>query len=173
MRTIEENKILCERMPYLIPHNAWTGTISRDYDCSYIMGDSDLPPGWQKLFLQMCEDIRQPLIEVGRLDKFRFTQVKEKYNTLRAYNNGAPKEVQDIIDKYEYISQFVCQKCGKPATKETRGWLASFCDTCYQDNDVESIEFNPIIRILGYKDGEKYERTLDCSDEWRRLYDQK
>lgn len=174
MRTIEENKRLCERMPYLIPRNYYTDKIPEDYDYSYILGDSELPSGWSKLFLNMCEDIRQPLIDVGRLDKFKFEQVKEKYNTLRAYNNGAPKEVQDIIDKYEYISQFVCQKCGRPATKETQGWVASFCDECYPDDDIlESIKFEPIIHIFGYKNGERYERTLDCSDEWRRLYGQK
>lgn len=170
--TINElNKDLCSRMPYLIPRNVWTDKIPNGYNYEYIRGDRELPIGWIKLFLQMCEDIRQPLIDADYLDRFRFSQIKEKYNTMCCYNFGAPETVYDIVTKYEYMSQFVCQKCGRPATKETRGWLASFCDTCYQDNDVESIEFNPIIRILGYKNGEKYERTLDCSKEWRRLYD--
>lgn len=172
MEQIEVNKYLCERYPYLIPRNERTDEIPEDYDYSYIHGDGELPPGWNKLFLNMCEDIRQPLIDANYIDDFRFSQIKEKYNHMCCYYFGAPQTVNDIINKYEYMSQFVCQDCGKPATKETQGWLASFCDGCHPDDDhTRPIKFEPIVHIFGYKNGEKYERVMDCSEEWRKLYE--
>ena len=162
-------KELCERMSYLIPRNVWTGEIVKDYDYSYINGEYDLPNGWHRLFLQMCEDIRGPLIKAGCLDKFRFSQIKEKYGTMRCYNFGAPKEVDDIISKYEYISQFICQKCGKPATWETSGWIASYCDDCIGETQDAPIKFKSTYNIETYSNGEISTRTIDVSDEWNRL----
>lgn len=170
---IEGNKALCKEMPYLIPRNVFTDKISDEYDYSYIRGDYELPRGWHKLFIQMCKDIRQPLIDAEYLDKFRFSQIKEKYGTMRCYTFGAPKAVQDIIDKYTYISEYVCENCGKPATVRTSGWISSYCDDCARielEGDADNIVFKPVFVILGRNnDGEEYERAVDCSDEWRRL----
>ena len=127
MSNIEENKRLVERYPYLQPRNVWTDKIPDDYDYSWTRAD-DIEDGWRELFLQMCEEIREPLIEADYLDKFRFTQIKEKYGTMRAYTFGAPRTVFDIINKYEEMSARICIKCGKPATKISRGWISPWCD---------------------------------------------
>ena len=173
MNTIEQNKMLCERYPFLLPRNLWTDEVNEDYDYSYIRGIEELPIGWRKLFLQMCEDIRQPLIDADYLDKFRFSQIKEKYNRMCCYNFGAPEHVYDIIMKYEYISQFICQRCGKPATYETTGWYTSYCDECIEDvckKHAVPIEFNPVYRDERYQDSKKTIIETDVSDIWNRLY---
>lgn len=163
--TQEERKKLCEEMPYLIPRNDWTGELLEDYDYSYINGEHDLPSGWFDFFLQMCRDIREPLIKDNCLDKFRFTQIKEKYNTMRCYNFGASREVLDIIDKYEYASTYLCQKCGKKATKETQGWFASYCDDCCSSNwKTEPIEYNPIAHYRRFSTEGTKDFYVDCSD---------
>lgn len=168
---INRNKELCERMPYLVPRNVWTGKIVENYDYSYIEGEYELPSGWLKLFLMCMEDIRQPLVDSNYLNEFRFSQIKEKYNTMRLYNFGASKEVHDIISKYEYISQFVCQKCGKPATKETIGWITSYCDDCIPKGyKYEEIKFEPVMHITRFSKEGNVEEHIDCSDIWRRLY---
>lgn len=130
--TKEETKKLVERYPYLLPYNVWTGKVPEEYDYSYTF-PLEIPDGWMKLFLQMCEDIRQPLIDAGRIDDFRFLQVKEKYNHLTVYFNGAPDEVCEIIDKYSTMSRYVCTRCGKPAVYETLGYIASYCEDCWKD----------------------------------------
>lgn len=168
----EQNKKLIERYPFLLPRNVWTDEVSKDYDYSYIRGQYELPNGWWKLFLQMCEDIRQPLIDVNYLDKFRFSQIKEKYNTMRCYNFGAPEEVCNIIRKYEQIARYVCTKCGKPAVYETQGYYASFCEDCFKNyvrhQKVEPIKFKPYFKISGYKNGEHYEKIISFENEWNR-----
>lgn len=163
-------KELTKQYPYLIPRNVWTDKIVEDYD--YVVGEHDLPEGWFNLFLMMCEDIRQPLIDADYLDKFRFSDVKEKYNNMRCYNFGAPKKVQKIIDKYEYMSQFICTKCGKIATKETAGYILSYCDECFDTLKFQPTTF-PIepkfhYYITTYDSTGRHRRKISFKREWNK-----
>ena len=169
--TQEEIKQLVERYPYLLPRNVWTDRVPEDYNYTYMIG-LELPDGWRKLFFQMCEDIRQPLIDTDYLNEFRFSQVKEKYNRMECYNFGAPEVVQEIIDKYSVMAGYVCTRCGKPATCETQGYFASFCDDCWKDaarhEHIEWIKFKPYYSVMGFANGERYEKTISFEDEWNR-----
>lgn len=173
--TQEEIKKLVERYPYLLPRNVFTDELPEDYDYTYINGIGEIPKGWEKLFLQMCEDIRQPLINADYLDKFRFTQIKEKYNRMECYNYGAPEKVHEIIDKYSVMASYVCTVCGKPATCETQGYFESFCDDCWKDlarhRNIEWLKFKPYYKVSGFKNGEHYEKTISFEDEWNRYLD--
>ena len=170
--TKEENKKLIERYPFLLPRNVWTDKVPEGYDYSYIRGIGEIPKGWERLFLQMCEDIRQPLIDANYLEDFRFSQIKEKYNIMKCYHVGGPNEVWDIISKYEHMARYVCTCCGKPATCETQEYLASFCDDCCKDfvrhEQIEWIEFKPYYREAGFAYGEHYEKIVSFEDEWNR-----
>lgn len=167
-------KALIEEYPYLQPRSMVTGRIHPDYDYQYIVGECDLPTGWLQLFFQLCEDIRGPLEKVGDLDKFRFTQVKEKFGQMRLYTNGATREVLNILDKYEFLSQQVCSVCGKPATVMTSGWICPYCSehvrgTMENVDDSELIEIKTsYIRKTWTPDGAKEETIIDCADEWNR-----
>lgn len=168
----QRNKELIERYPYLLPRDAWTGEVIEDYDYTWIE-DCELPYGWRRLFLQMCEDIRQPLIDADYLDKFRFSQVKEKYNRMECYTLGAPEAVHDIISKYTMMACYVCSRCGKPATFETDGYVASYCDDCWQDFAKQWkgrwLNFKPYYTVCGFsKDGSWREKTISFEDEWNR-----
>ena len=163
---------LINKYPYAFAHNAWTGEMCYDREGFPYLESDSLPKGWYNLFWQCMEDIREPLEKAGLLDKFYFTQVKEKYGSMRLYNNGTTKEVMDILSQYEYLSQFVCETCGKPATITTRGWILNLCDECgnkYQDADKID-DFNLILKRTTYsKDGDTTEE-FDLTDKWNRLY---
>ena len=167
----EQNKALVEHYPFLLPRNVWTDEILENYDYSYVRG-AELPEGWRLLFLQMCEDIRQPLIDANYLDKFRFSQIKEKYNTMRLYHCGAPEAVDEILRKYEVMASYICTRCGQPATIESQGYVASYCDKCWEKVGKyyhgEPIEFKASYTITGFKDGEKYTKTISFENEWNR-----
>jgi hypothetical protein len=169
--TREEIKNLVERYPYLLSRNVWTDKVPEDYNYTYIRG-LELPKGWYKLFFQLCEDIRQPLIDAGYLEKFRFSQIKEKYNRMECYNFGAPDEVHEIIDKYSVMAKYVCTVCGKPAVYETSGYIASYCDYCWRDlarhEKGDWLHFKSQYKITGWKNGETYEKTISFEDEWNR-----
>ena len=164
----DENRKLCERFPFLVPWNRFSGKLITEcmngekgyfpgnpddipeYDWSYTELD-DLPSGWRKAFgLQMCEEIRDALIEDGDLNRWRMVQVKEKYGSARIYDNGHKRDsrIPDIIDKYERMSERICIVCGRPATRITTGWICPYCDDCCPD-----IQWIPAAEYFGEDEG--------------------
>lgn len=161
------NKELCDRYPFLIPFNRFSGmrltdpqaqeggfwpcspeSIPDPYDYESTELD-DMPVGWRKAFgEQMCEEIRNALLECGgeeALDKYRVTQIKEKYGYLQWYDSNGFREVDKIIRKYERISRFTCINCGEPATKISLGWISPYCDKCAKELSSEGfVMFQPI-----------------------------
>ena len=87
--------------------------------------------GWRRAFgIQFCKDLKKQLKKEGSLYKFRIIQLKEKWGLLRVYHNGSD-EIETIMEKYEEISKKYCIRCGKPATKVTKGWISYYCDSCF------------------------------------------
>lgn len=148
-------KELKKRYPFLIPRNSWTGEI-----CQRESGDSeewyenwteldDMPDGWRTAFgEQMCEEIREALLKAGgeqALDHYRIVQIKEKWGCLCWYDANTNDNIQRIISKYEKISAKTCIRCGKQATKISRGWISPFCDDCANElSKNEYMSFRPI-----------------------------
>lgn len=120
-------------MPYIYLKDYETGEINSSYTWFEM---NELPNGWQDLFKQLCEEIREPLERAGLLNDFYFVQVKEKFNELRCYVHNSNDEVDKILDKYESIACKYCTCCGKPATKITTGYIASYCDDCVEKNNI-------------------------------------
>jgi hypothetical protein len=168
-------KEICEEFPFLIPKR--NGKVVPDYDYTYLW--LEIPAGWYNLFLQMCGDIKPILEKYDMLDSFEFVQVKEKYNGLRCYHNLdyqnvlACKEIEHIINKYEYMAQFVCTRCGDIATcVMNKGWISSYCDECIGDlkhlDVLSEIEFEPYYIQLNFDNEERIKVKVSFEDEWNR-----
>ena len=168
---IEDEKLIVAEFPFLRTRNI-DGTINMDakFPLMYL----EIPDGWNRLFLQMCEDIKPILKKEGLLETFYFVQVKEKYNRLICYHSGAPEEVDDIIQKYEVMASYICTKCGRPAIYETKGYIASFCEDCWKEIETkihdkcELLEFKPYFKVTGFSKNEHYEKTISFKKEWNR-----
>lgn len=148
--TKDANKKLVERFPFLIPRNAWSGKKITDgagfwpgapdkipeYDYEYTALDY-MPTGWRKAFgEQMCQEIMDELVKENIVDEYYPVQVKEKYGFLRWYTNFSTKELDNIVRKYEDLSEKTCIICGAPATKYTVGWISPYCDKCASKYDT-------------------------------------
>lgn len=142
MASIEKNKELIEKYPWLLPHNRWTDEVDEKYDYSYTELDA-MPDGWRIAFgEEMCEEIQQALNELGeQANTFRIMQIKEKYGSLRFYTNWYTSKISNIINKYEQISRYTCIKCGAPATKVATDWISPWCDKCADDTCVPIEEY--------------------------------
>lgn len=147
--TKRANRELCEKYPFLIPHN----TLSNKYvteatDGGYWLSEPDtipeydweytkldeMPEGWRKAFgEQMCAEIMEALEADGLLDRYRVDQIKEKWAVLRWYDHDGSDKVDEIRGKYEELSERTCMKCGAPATKYSVGWYAPWCDKCAEE----------------------------------------
>lgn len=150
------NRELCERFPFLIPSNRFSGKRiteadeggywpgAPEYIPEYDYEDTELdnmPDGWRKAFgEQMCQEIMDELVANDMVDTYRIVQIKEKYGGLRWYDDGFTKKGHEIIDNYERLSYKTCIRCGKPATRMTRGWIMPFCDDCCPEVTYDLIE---------------------------------
>ena len=145
----ERNRKLCEKYPFLIPSNRWSGIrITEAGGGGYWPGDpeeipeydyeftelDDMPKGWRIAFgEQMCEEIREALLKHGgeeALSRYRVAQIKEKFGALRWYDFNGNEDTDAVINKYEAISERTCIRCGKPATQISTGWISPWCDEC-------------------------------------------
>lgn len=166
-------KALIEEYPYLLPRDYTTDEVVENFDYEFVNGEYDLPAGWFELFLQCCEDIKQPLMTSGHLDKFRFIQIKEKYGCMRIYTNGVSNEIHNILAKYEFLSSKVCCVCGNPAAVQANDWISSYCFE-HANNYVENkdnytaIDTNVFYTQKVLSTGGLTDVTVDCSDEWKR-----
>ena len=145
--TKEQRKKLTELYPFLIPRNVFTDEIPENYDYDYIRGEGEIPFGWRRLFFMYCKKIRPILSEYNLLDNYRFNQLKEKYGTLRIYDNAAPAKIHILNSLYSCFANYICQRCGQFANFETSGWVESICENCYTKeniNNYDSAYSNPL-----------------------------
>ena len=84
--------------------------------------------GWYDLIDRTCEKIQRILN--GR--NLRFTQIKEKFGSLRIYTQPYIEEIDDIIDKAEDESFEICENCGTTNNVITTnyGWVYTRCNNC-------------------------------------------
>ena len=151
------NKNLCEKYPFLVPRNRFSGKVVDDYDYSYTELDA-MPEGWRFAFGEkICEEIMQELNKIEN-EKVRFSyrivQIKEKFGYLRWYTNWSTIGLDNIIRKYEQISERTCIKCGAAATKISNGWISPYCDGCAKSLGIDS--FVPVDKYFkgAYEDEE-------------------
>lgn len=112
-------------------------TLIKKYPWLAIREDDDsvtwldiMPPGWRKAFgLQMVKDIQKALDREPKQlrDSFQITDVKEKFGSLRVYSVPYIEGVEEMIDKYNNMSQHFCCYCGKCLDKPT---FMPLCDAC-------------------------------------------
>ena len=156
----------------------WTGLPIEDWDYTYINGVGDLPVGWERLFLLYCKNIRSELEKFNFVDKFSFSQIKEKYGSMRLYNNGYPKDsrISELEYIYEHLSTYICEDCGKPAKYETPGWITELCENCYKKSHSIQYQENKdkhklprkhyYVKIMGFRDGKRYTKRYDSKPYW-------
>lgn len=128
----KKNRCLCQRYPFLLPRNVWTGKVVENYNYTWTEADCFEPGWWKRFGIPLCEDLREVLLKYDYLEKFRFSQIKEKYGSLCLYDFGAPKEWNEHLYAWEYISEHTCVRCGAfPVKMRDDGWVSPYCDSCF------------------------------------------
>ena len=106
-----------------------------------------MPNGWRKRFgIQFCKELKEAINKsnVKTYKKnFRILQIKEKWGKFQVYVSSYTPEVDRVIKKYEYLSQYVCIECGEDATKKTLGWISPYCEKHLPENQVWAY-INPV-----------------------------
>jgi len=116
MITLDE---LARKHPWMVRPNNYAG---RD---PYTMFGVECGEGWYDLLDKLMTEIES--VCPGGVC---ISQIKEKFGGLRFYVDGAPREVFDIIDKYEALSEKTCESCGGPGKQTDDGWIVTLCEKC-------------------------------------------
>ena len=173
------NKKLIKEYPFLLPIYNEYGFPENNYKYDYTILD-DLPVGWRKAFgILMLDELKEELIKHNILHKYRVLQVKEKYGGLRWYVSGYPHEskVNEIIKKYEIISENVCIKCGKPDVPMVNaGWISPYCKKCWWNKELydgftknSRTSIKEEYKFSFYKDGKWNDETIDIKETVEKI----
>ena len=173
--TADQIKELVNKYPYLAPHNSWTGELVEDYDYTYTEADC-LPAGWHKLFYLLAKELRSHLERSGVLYTWYFTEIKEKYGSMRVYISSIPTSAEHLIDLYEYFSEQICCACGKPSTRETAGWISYTCEQCLPEHSVSTeVKHKKVLTLKSYHPDKRVDTVCyslrPLKQKWNKLKD--
>jgi len=86
--------------------------------------------GWHDLIRKASVIIEAEIMKLPEEEriKYRATQVKEKFGTLRFYMSASTPEMDKAIDEAEYASARTCETCGKKGNlMSSSGWVSCVC----------------------------------------------
>jgi hypothetical protein len=105
-----------------------------------LMFGCEFSDGWQQIIYFACQlidshkkHIAQSDYEQARKDNvaaFRWSQIKEKYGTLRLYHYGGDEFISGVIAMAERMSSVTCEVCGSPGELSGGGWVRTLCADC-------------------------------------------
>ena len=129
------NYFLIKKYPFIECRNVWNNSkIDHKYEYTWL---DDLPKGWRKRFGEdICKDLKSLFTQIDSIDfsdKYKITQIKEKYGQLRWYDTGVPtvisEQYDEVMQKYEELSEHTCTVCGKSGYIDYNDyWLEPLCD---------------------------------------------
>lgn len=88
--------------------------------------------GWYDLLYELSEKLENLILEMPEeeRERFRASQVKEKFGLLRVYMSSETDEMSKLIEEAENKSETICEQCGKPGKLYTQGWCIVQCPEC-------------------------------------------
>lgn len=109
-------------------------TFEQDYPYLTKTRPIECGDGWYDLLRDLFAEVDEVVRRKG-LDKesIHFSQIKEKFGSLRAYIHGGDEEILKIISKYEGRSNKTCEGCGSKGSPTTDDrWMLTLCGACKQ-----------------------------------------
>lgn len=77
--------------------------------------------GWYGIIRGLCKVISWHIKHSEKPINFKFTQVKEKFGTLRVYTMGSDDYIDGCIDMAEKMSAVTCEVTGNPGEMCRKG----------------------------------------------------
>lgn len=139
-KAIQFNKDLVAEYPFLDPRPYYGYENVANYDFTWTLMD-DVPDGWRLAFGdELLKNLKEELIKNDFLEDYQIYEIKEKYGTLRWYDNFYSENWNhNLRPRYDELSSKTCIDCGKPAKWRSTGWISPYCDSCKKRfKDIEN-----------------------------------
>ena len=89
--------------------------------------------GWHPLLYTFARNVDY-LVTIGEMPEVHFTQLKQKFGTLRLYYAGGNDETSRMSAIAEDLSAHMCEVCGrKPSQQSNSGWIRTLCEEHRQE----------------------------------------
>lgn len=77
------------------------------------------------------------------------------------------EEIKQLVERYPYLLPRNVW-----TDKVPEDYDYTYCDDCWKDaarhEHIEWIKFKPYYKVIGFANGERYEKTISFEDEWNR-----
>jgi hypothetical protein len=121
-------------------HEQYPEMFSRPY------GGIAVGAGWWSVIESLCGQIHHHIKETNRrrelllednpykhkipdeVPQVHVAQIKEKFGGLRFYYDGGDAVIDGMVRMAESWAAHSCEKCGKPGTQRSGGWIRTLCD---------------------------------------------
>lgn len=112
------------------------------------------------------EELGAAIKEAGLENEFMIYEIKEKYGQNRLYHSGGTKEIDDIIDKYECLSENICVSCGKPDVPMINdGWFSPWCFDCWKKDWRSREEYRDNVKLATDEEIMDAYKKCICDDD--------
>lgn len=96
---------------------------------SFVQCEVECGDGWFGLLFVLCFRIQKYLSE-NNISNYKVIQIKEKFGTLRFYDENSRHEIDEYVRDAEAVSEVTCEHCGNPGTLRSGNWVMVLCDDC-------------------------------------------
>lgn len=124
-----KNYELCMKYPIVMPHD------DEEFCYEYTKLDF-IPAGWRKFFgEQLAQEVQEAInkMPIDTQHEACIIDIKEKWGQLRVFLSVSSEELEEILKKYEKLSESICCRCGNSKIARFSGWFSYLCDDCEQE----------------------------------------
>jgi hypothetical protein len=111
----------------------WTRPDESDTRSPYTLFQLECGDGWFQLLWDLFTEIESLYQSRDTEIQLTIGQVKQKFGSLEVYIHDALPEAYEIVNRYQTLSETICEGCAIESSIQQRHYyFSTLCDSCYE-----------------------------------------
>ncbi|WP_080833709.1 hypothetical protein [Cohnella massiliensis] len=111
----------------------WTRPDESDTKSPYTLFQLECGDGWFQLLWDLFTEIESLYRSRDTEIQLTIGQVKQKFGSLTVYIHDALPEAYEIVNRYQTLSETICESCAIESSIQQRHYyFSTLCDPCYE-----------------------------------------